>query len=321
MFGRGVIATTYGWALAAAGQEVEFYVRPGRAKEYGEAITLDLLDARRRFQGQRISAEWSVQYRETLEPDHDFDLIVLSVQHYRVAEAVQFLASRLGNATLLMFSNMCSEPQEVAEGLPQDQLAWGFPQAGGGFDKNGVLRAALLKSVILGTFDNAPTERELTLRHLFRDVGFRINEQRDYRGWLLIHFLANTGFFSQALRIGSMSKLFAAKADLRQALLVTRELLPIAEKRGINLRRHLTETLLFRLPAWPMALVLSLAASYFAPARVTLEGNSDPSAEEPRANCRDALEEARRLQIPTPRLKAAEAFFAGTNLCEKNDRS
>jgi len=70
-----------------------------------------------------------------------------------------------------------------------------------------------------------------------------------------------------------------------------------------------------------MALVLSLAASYFAPARVTLEGNSNPSAEEPRANCRETLEEARRLRIPTPRLKAAEAFFTGINLCETNDRS
>jgi len=211
---------------------------------------------------------------------------------------------------LLMFSNMCSEPQEVAKGLPQDQIAWGFPLAGGGFDESGVLHAALLKSVVFGTFDNAPTERELTLRDLFREAGFRINEQRDYRGWLLIHFLSNAGLFSQALRIGSMSKLFAAKADLRQALLVTRELLLIAERRGINLSRHLTDTLLYRLPAWLMALVLSLAASYFAPARVTLEGNSDPSAEEPRATCRDALEEARRLQVPTPRLEAAEAFFA-----------
>jgi 2-dehydropantoate 2-reductase len=100
MFGRGVIASTYGWALATAGHEVEFYVRHGRAKEYGEAITLDLLDARQRFQGQRISGEWSVQYRETLERDHDFDLIVLSVQHYRVSEAVQFLASRLLHATV-----------------------------------------------------------------------------------------------------------------------------------------------------------------------------------------------------------------------------
>ena len=28
MFGRGVIAAAYGWALERAGHEVEFYVRP-----------------------------------------------------------------------------------------------------------------------------------------------------------------------------------------------------------------------------------------------------------------------------------------------------
>ena len=28
MFGRGVIATVYGWALEQAGHDVEFYVRP-----------------------------------------------------------------------------------------------------------------------------------------------------------------------------------------------------------------------------------------------------------------------------------------------------
>jgi 2-dehydropantoate 2-reductase len=310
MFGRGVISTAYGWALSAAGHEVEFYVRPGRAEVYGEAITFDLLDARRRFQGERTCGEWSVQYREALEPDHDFDLIVLSVQHYRVAEAVRFLALRLGNATLLMFSNMCSDPQEVAERLPQNQLAWGFPQAGGGFDKGGVLRAALLKSVVFGSFGNTLTERESALRQMFRDAGFRINEQRDYRGWLLIHFLSNAGLFSQGLRIGSLSELFAAKADLRQALLAVRELLPIAEKRGIDLSRHLAVTLPFLLPAWLMAVVLSLASAYFAPGRVSLEGNSDPNAEEPRAVCRDALAEARRLGIMTPRLAASETFFS-----------
>ena len=51
MFGRGVIAVAYGWALERAGHEVEFYVRPGRAAEYGAAIDLELLDARRRLRG------------------------------------------------------------------------------------------------------------------------------------------------------------------------------------------------------------------------------------------------------------------------------
>lgn len=39
MFGRGTIATIYGWALEKSGRHVEFYVRPGRAKEYGTRST------------------------------------------------------------------------------------------------------------------------------------------------------------------------------------------------------------------------------------------------------------------------------------------
>jgi len=35
MFGRGVISVIYGWALEKAGHTVEFYVRPGRAAQYG----------------------------------------------------------------------------------------------------------------------------------------------------------------------------------------------------------------------------------------------------------------------------------------------
>jgi len=60
MFGRGVIATVHGWALERAGHDIEFYVRPGRASAYGEAVELDLLDARRRVWGQRVVQAWRV---------------------------------------------------------------------------------------------------------------------------------------------------------------------------------------------------------------------------------------------------------------------
>jgi 2-dehydropantoate 2-reductase len=141
MFGRGVIATMYGWALDQAGHDVEFSVRPGRAAAYGETIDLDLLDARRR-----------VRYREALEPDHDFDLIVLSVQHYRFAEAAAFLAPRVGKATVLVFSNIWSEPLTAIGSLPVGQVAWGFSEAGGGFCEDGVLCGTLLPSVVFGAF-------------------------------------------------------------------------------------------------------------------------------------------------------------------------
>ena len=110
MFGRGVIASVYGWALERAGHDVEFDVRPGRGATYGDSIDLDLLDARRRVWGQRIVQSWPMCSREALTPDHDFDLIVLSVPHHRLTEAAAFLTSRVGKARVLVFSNIWSEP-------------------------------------------------------------------------------------------------------------------------------------------------------------------------------------------------------------------
>jgi len=310
MFGRGVIATIYGWALERAGHDVEFYVRPGRAATYGDAVDLDLLDTRRRVWGQRVVEKWPVRYREALEPDHDFDLIVLSVSHHRLAEATAFLAPRVGQATVLVFGNIWTEPLAAIGALPPDRIAWGFPQAGGGFDADGVLRGALLPSVVFGTLGRPPADRERAVRQAFREAGLRPREQPDFRGWLWVHFVSDAGLHSQALRLGSLSKLAGATGDLREALLTGRELLPLLKARGVDLRRHRGGVLLFRTPTWLAAPVLAWLTAHVALARTTLQTHSDPDAQEPREVCRDTLAEARRLEISVPRLEAAEPYFA-----------
>jgi 2-dehydropantoate 2-reductase len=310
MFGRGVIATVYGWALERAGHDVEFYVRPGRAAAYGEAVDLDLVDARRRVRGQRVVEQWPVRYREELEPDHDFDLVVLSVSHHRLAEAAAFLAPRIGTATVLVFGNVWAEPLDAIGDVPVEQVAWGFPQAGGGFGEDGVLRGALLPSVVFGTFGTPPTDRELAVRRLFREAGFRLREWPDFRGSLLLHFVSDAGLHSQGLRLGSLSMLAGAKGDLREALLAVRELLPLVEARGVDLRRHRVAVLLFRAPSRLAASAFAWAIKHVPPARANFMAHNDPDAVEPREVCRDALAEARRLGVAVPRLEAAEPTFA-----------
>ncbi|MED7929568.1 2-dehydropantoate 2-reductase N-terminal domain-containing protein [Nonomuraea sp. LP-02] len=310
MFGRGAIATIYGWALERAGHDVEFYVRPGRAATYGDAVDLDLLDARRRVWGQRVVEKWPVRFREELEPDHDFDLIVLSVSHHRLAEATAFLAPRVGHATVLVFGNIWTEPPAAIGALPVDQIAWGFPQAGGGFGADGVLRGALLPSVIFGTLGRPPTDRERAVRQAFRKAGLRLKERPDFRGWLWVHFVSDAGLLSQGLRLGSLSKLVGARGDLREGLLAGRELLPLLQARGVDLRRHRGAVLLFRAPTWLTAPVLAWLTAHVALLRVSFAAHSDPDAEEPREVCRDTLAEARRLGISVPRLEAAEPNFA-----------
>lgn len=307
MFGRGVIATTYGWALEQAGHHVEFLVRPGRAADYGATVELDLLDARNRPLGERIRRSWSLRFREQLESDHDFDLIILSVGHHRLPAAAEYLAPRIGTATVLVFGSVWAEPTEAIAPLPTAQLAWGFPQAGGGFNGSGALRATLLRKVTFGTFGTEPTRREQAARDLFSSAGFAVAEQPDFRSWLWVHFIGDAGMHSQGVQFGSLSDMIGHPAGFREALLTSRELLPVLQARGVDLRRHWRSVSQFRLPAILTALFMSVATARVPLARTSLEGHTDPNAEEPRSIVRDALREARQLGVPTPRLAAASA--------------
>ena len=133
MFGRGVVSVLYGWALEKAGHSVEFYVRPGRRAEYGDSVSLDILDARKSFKGKSVKNTWSITMKEDLPADHDYDLIVVGVQHYHFKEVADFLGTRVANATVLVFTNFWNEPLAEASALPMNKVVWGFPGACGGF--------------------------------------------------------------------------------------------------------------------------------------------------------------------------------------------
>jgi 2-dehydropantoate 2-reductase len=308
MFGRGVISTLYGWALEQAGHTVDFYVRPGRAAQYGSELKMQVLDARKKLSGVTINAPWKISLREDLPADHDYDLILVSVQHYRFDEAAKFLAPRVGKATVFIFNNFWTEPQAAAAAFPKEQLVWGFPAAGGGFQPDGSLKGALLPMVQFGTFGTEPTARDLATRDVFRKAGFSVKEQRDFRGWLWIHFVTNAGLQAQVLKTGSMAAMVASTGDLQSAVLNVRTLLPLVAARGVDLSQHGSSTFLFKLPTWLSACLFRLAAKLSPPLRYVLEAHSNP--EELRMTCRDALVEARQRRFPAPRLEALEAHFA-----------
>ena len=131
MFGRGVISTIYAWVLEQAGNKVEFYVRPGRAAQYGPSVNLEMLDGRANSQGNLIKENWPITMREGLSADHDYDLIIVSVNHNQLSEVIAFLSSRIGKATVLIFNNIWVDPQTAVSALPKEQIVWGFPGGGG----------------------------------------------------------------------------------------------------------------------------------------------------------------------------------------------
>lgn len=122
--------------------------------------------------------------------------------------------------------------------------------------------------------------------------------------------MSNAGLHSQGLRLGSLSKLVGRAGDLREALLASRELLPLLEARGVDLRRHRGAVLPFRAPTWLTVPALVWVLAHVPLARASIEAQADPEAQEPREICRDTLVEARRLGVSVPRLEAAEPYFA-----------
>ena len=302
MFGRGVIATLYGRVLHAAGHDVQFYVRPGRAAEYGDEVQLDWIDGRRKPFGRRVRELYRTPLRESIDPGDGFDLIVLSVGHHRLAEAAAFLAPRLGTATVLVFGNIWEKPLAAVAPLPADRLVFGFPSAGGGFRDDGVLWGAMLPSPIIGTTGASPTRREQEVVTAFRQAGLAVRQEEDMRGWLWLHFIADAGMFAQAMSSGSLAKMIGNRRAFRDAFLTTRELLPVLEARGVDLRRHRNAMLPYRLPRL-VAAASGWATRLVPLARRSLEAHTDPHAPEARAVLEDTLREARRLHVPTPRLE------------------
>jgi 2-dehydropantoate 2-reductase len=302
LFGRGVISTLYGWTFEQAGHNVTFYVRLGRSAEYGSHVHLDVLDVRRGTQRKHVDEDWAIRMVEELPADHSYDLILVSVQEWMFAEVAKFLESRAGRATILIFSNFWRDPEEATRGLPTDQVAWGFPLAGGAFRSN-VLRGAIFASVNFGTFSASLTSSEVVARKLFRDCRFKISEKTNFRDWLWIHFATNAGLMSQAVDAGSMESVMGSFGEAREAALTLREILPVLRARGVNLRQNFMELTPLRLPPYLFAGGMVAAFSFSKPFRAVV-GQGDHK-EELLRTVMSVLNEAAELGIETPRLRRA----------------
>lgn len=301
LVGRGVIATLYGRVLHAAGHHVEFLVRPGRAAELGDAVRLDWIDGRRRPIGRRVRETFPTTLRESVGPDDGFDLVVLSVGHHQLADAAASVAPRIGDATVLVLGNVWDEPLAAVAPLPADRVVLGFPLAGGGFTSDGLLLGAMLPSVVVGTSGPSPTPREQQVIAAFRAAGLGIRRQTDMRGWLWIHFVADAGMMSQALRSGSLARMVGDRRAFHDAFRTAGALLPLVAARGVDLGRHRTATLLFRRP-WLVAGPVAAATRLVPLTRRSLAAHTDPRTPEALAVLADTQREAERWGVTIPRL-------------------
>ena len=297
-FGRGVISTQYAWAFEKAGHTVTFYVRPGRISEFGQTVSLNIYDARKSIRSKLINEEWSVQMIEDIDVNHDYDLIFVSVQHYQFQQVAEYLSDKIGKATLLIFNNFWDEPLEQITRLPADQLVWGFPMAGGGFDKN-VLNGVLRGSITIGTFGTEPTERAVTVMNLFQSADIKSNVIKDFRSWLFGHFVMNAALQLETLKYDSGNNSFDLDAlqttkHWKNVIANAKELLPLLKARNVNIKAS-PDLKMFSVPPWLMSLVMKVGIRFSPSLKQTFTGHSNKN--ELKSYCQDVLKTAEKLKI------------------------
>lgn len=310
MFGRGVISTLYAWSFEKAGHQVDFYVRPGRGAQYGPAVDLEIRDARVDRKGREVKEQWPVTMRENLDSHHDYDLIVVSVNHDQLDSVIEFLTPRIGDATVLIFNNVWADPAAAVASLPDEQIVWGFPGAGGGFSGS-VLRGGLVKSVFLGFVDGSNRgERYSAVRNLFRDAGFSTSEVSDFRSWLWFHFILDAGLMAGTLRAGGYRELLRSRGGLQEVVLLVREQAAVLKAKGGTPR--LGAAAFSCLPAGLLGYGLRKLLSGDNMYSFTMEqvqGTAHANYEMTSIYPREVLSDARRLGVSVPRLAALEPVF------------
>lgn len=232
VYGRGVISSQYAWVFEQAGHEVTFYVRPGRKAEWGETLRLEIHDLRKGLKGNLVSRDWPVTLVEEIPERNDYDLFLVSVNTHQFPAVVEHIASRAGKATVLFFNNIWDEPYRVVAPIPVDQVVWGFPFAGGGFDTGDTLRGGFLGMVALGRDPGVASPREDLVRSLFSQAGIKTSLQKDMKRWLWNHYIVNAAMEGALAKAGSFTKLFESREALREIVLNLRELLPLLRARG-----------------------------------------------------------------------------------------
>jgi len=307
MFGRGVISTQYAWAFEKAGHTVEFYVRPGRKVEYGSTISLNVYDARKSIRGKLIQEVWSIKMIEDFNVNHDYDLIVVSVQHYHFTKVAEFLTDKIGNATVLIFNNFWEEPLEQVVNLPAEQLVWGFPQAGGGFDNKGVLNGTILASITIGTFGTEITERTVAVIDLFKTAGIKSNITKDFRSWLFGHFVMNAALHIETMKAGSgMLESFQTTKHWKNVLANGKELIPLLKARNVDIKAS-PDLKMFSVPPRLMSFGMKLVVRFLPPLKQVLTGHSNQ--EETNSYARDVMDMAEKMKINLPRYEANKEFI------------
>jgi 2-dehydropantoate 2-reductase len=250
------------------------------------------LEDRRKHQPKKINVSWETKLIYEIPQDHNYDLILVSVNIEQIDSVVKTLNNKVNNATVLFFNNFWEDPVKQTEILPQSQLIFGFPGAGGGTAGANAIHGGLSSLILVGDIGSASRERVQQVYTLFEQANFTVKRQANFKKFLLNHFLLNVAIEVEVLREGSFFRLMNSNHALGNISINLRQLKPIMKDRGE--RYDAINTFISVTP--PKLLGILMSRFIFrsgSAARSLMEGNNTITGR----SAKIILDEARRKKI------------------------
>lgn len=211
--GAGSVGGYFGARLAAAGRDVTFLVRPRRAAQIADGITI------------RTRNEDTVVAVKTLlagEKSEPFDAIVLAVKAYQLEAAIEELHAYVGaHAMILPVLNGMRHMDTLRARFGAERVIGGFAQIVTSLDEQGrIVDQGVFHDLVYGEWDGAQSARIVALDRQLSGAGFnaRLSMQVEREMWEKWAFLSSMAAITclMAGDIGQVARAAGGSAFVEQ---------------------------------------------------------------------------------------------------------
>ncbi|HEV2194518.1 MAG TPA: 2-dehydropantoate 2-reductase N-terminal domain-containing protein [Candidatus Acidoferrum sp.] len=235
VIGAGIIGSTYGWPLSGSGHDVVHLLRPGRAAAVRGGLPLDVFD-RRKGHKRNFCGRYNLRAVEKLSPTDNFELVIVPVKHYALAQTLKEIVPLSGTADFLLLTQNWRGTAEINSILSRTRYLYGDAKAGGTFSQ-GTLVAAL-SAIDIGPAEGEPSALTKKAATLFLSTGIRTRLHSNMLHYLWVQYAMTGGPWAALVRAGSLDALLKDRDATLAALIAGRECLQVVKRRGVAVSRY-----------------------------------------------------------------------------------
>jgi 2-dehydropantoate 2-reductase len=232
--GAGVIGSIYGWAFSEAGHSITHLVRPRRANQYNNGITIDLMDRRKGYK-KWFKGFYNIQVTENNTANIDYDIIIVPVKHYVIEDTLKQLIPLMPKADYLLLTQNWNGTAGIDNILSIDKCVFGDAKAGGSFQDNKLV--GTIYAIDIGIIGSKENESLIKVKNLFLSAGIKTTIQDNILHYLWVQYALNGGAWPALIQAGSLKALLKNPQLVKSSILAIKECLNILIARGVEIKK------------------------------------------------------------------------------------